>query len=867
VLVRGDECGYPPRRCPAEKRNWTDHTPAEVALGVFGDVSRVLRVAWYRFRVTLGRRWGGYLSVVMLIGLVGGLAMGAVAAARRTQSSFPAFLASTNPSDMTVFTGPVPLNVLARLPHVKEVESADVLNAAQLGPNGRPVGRGGSAGQVFSVGSVDGLLFNQDRVTVVDGRMASPRQPGQAVVTEQAAHLLGLHVGETVPVGFYTSTQLSSPGSGTAAVQPHARIDIKVVGIVVLNSAVVQDDAERSVSALVILTPALTARVAQCCGTGLTQFGLQLDRGNSERRSSEVSAVETEVERLLPAGAGFYVSVTSVSEAEAQRAIQPESLALGVFGGIAVLATLLIAGQVIGRQLRIGAGELGILRALGAGPVMTSSDGLVGILGAVILGSLLAAAVAASLSPLGPIGPVRPVYPTPGVAFDRPVLGFGTLGLVVVLSALAGLFAYQQAPHRASRQYERVKGSSRLDRAGLASGLPLSALTGVRFALESGRIRDTAPMRSAIVGTAVAVSVITSALTFGASLNTLVSHPNLYGWNWSYELDTPEGGGYIPEHEAAQLLERDPDVEAWTGVYFDSLRVAGQTIPIIGGTPNAPVGPPILSGRTLEARNEIVLGPTTLAELHKRVGDTVEASYGTVTKRTRLLIVGTATMPAVGPGLGLHLSMGTGALVSDLLIPANVRDPASGPPGPAAIFVRLRARANPVASLRSLQKIDATLDSDPNAAPMSVLPVQRPADIVNYRSMEIAPAFLGVTLAAGAVIALGLTLVASVRRRRHDLALLKTLGFTRRQLAAVVAWQSSIAVLIGTVAGITIGIVLGRFLWNTFAHEINAVPAPAVPALTIVLIALGALVLANVVAAVPGRIAARTPTAFLLRAD
>jgi FtsX-like permease family len=825
-------------------------------------VSRVLRVAWYRFRVTLGHRWGGYLSVVVLIGLVGGLAMGALAAARRTQSSFPAFLASTNPSDMSVFTGPLPVNVLARLPDVKRVESADVLNAAQLGPNGAPVSHRGSAGQVFSVGSVNGLLFNQDRVTVVDGRMANPRRADQAVVTEEAAHLLGLHVGETVPVGFYTSAQVSSPGSGTAAVQPHARIDIKIVGIVVLNSTVVQDDAERSISALVILTPALTARVARCCGTGLAQFGLQLDRG-----SSDVSTVETEVERLLPAGAGFYVSVTSVSEAEAQRAIQPESLALGVFGGIAALAALLIAGQVIGRQLRPGAGELSTLRALGAGPAMTSSDGLFGILGAVVLGSLLAAAVAAGLSPLGPIGPVRPVYPTPGIAFDWTVLGFGTLGLVLVLSAVAGFFAYRQAPHRASRQYERVKASSRLDRAGAASGLPLSALTGVRFALESGRVRDTAPMRSAIVGAAVAVSVITSALTFGASLNTLVSHPNLYGWNWSYELDTSEGGGYIPEHEAAQILERDPDVAAWTGVYFDSLRVAGQTIPIIGGTPNAPVGPPILSGHTLEARNQIVLGATTLAELHKRVGDTVEASYGTISKRTRLRIVGTATMPAVGPGLGLHLSMGTGALVSDLLIPANVRDPTSGPPGPAAIFVRLRAGANPAASLRSLQKIDTTLDSDPNAAPMSVLPVQRPADIVNYRSMEKAPAFLGAALAAAAVIALGLTLVASVRRRRHDLALLKTLGFTRRQLAAVVAWQSSIAVLIGTIVGITAGIVLGRFLWSTFAREINAVPAPAVPALAIVLIALGALVLANIVAAVPGRIAARTPTALLLRAE
>jgi hypothetical protein len=37
--------------------------------------------------------------------------------------------------------------------------------------------------------------------------------------------------------------------------------------------------------------------------------------------------------------------------------------------------------------------------------------------------------------------------------------------------------------------------------------------------------------------------------------------------------------------------------------------------------------------------------------------------------------------------------------------------------------------------------------------------------------------------------------------------------------------------------------------------------------LSVTLIALGALALANVVAAVPGRLAARTPTALLLRSE
>ncbi len=63
-----------------------------------------LKVSVYRFRRTLRHRWRGYFAVVLLVGLVGGLGMGAIAGARRTQSSFPTFLASTNPSNLSVGT-------------------------------------------------------------------------------------------------------------------------------------------------------------------------------------------------------------------------------------------------------------------------------------------------------------------------------------------------------------------------------------------------------------------------------------------------------------------------------------------------------------------------------------------------------------------------------------------------------------------------------------------------------------------------------------------------------------------------------------------------------------------------------------------
>lgn len=89
-----------------------------------------------------------------------------------------------------------------------------------------------------------------------------------------------------------------------------------------------------------------------------------------------------------------------------------------------------------------------------------------------------------------------------------------------------------------------------------------------------------------------------------------------------------------------------------------------------------------------------------------------------------------------------------------------------------------------------------------NLGGVTVVSVQRPAEIVNDGSISNTPLILGGALALDALFALALTLIASVRRRRHDLALLKTFGFTRRQLAAVVAWQATISVLIGVAIGV-----------------------------------------------------------------
>ena len=831
---------------------------------------QLLRFSRYRFEGTLRHRWGAYLSLVLLIGLVGGLSMGALAAARRTESSFPTFLASTNPSNLSLgtalwnpklgyttgYNGPL-VAAIAHLPHVRRAESYSEIYSVPIGANGQPTAAAEKANMNVE-GSVDGLFFNEDRVTVVQGRMANPKRANEIMMTVAAADGLGLHVGQTVTWGTYSNAEFESTAGAPPPPALHEKLTL--VGTVVLNNAVVQDEVDADGPTTAILTPTLTRRLIRCC-SNFSFTSLQLDQG-----SRDVPAVEAEIERVIPAVLPYDFYDTSIDVTKAQNAIKPEAIALGVFGLIAGLAAILIAGQVIGRQLGFWAPEERILRALGADPLMTAGDGLLGILSAVVVGALLAAVVAVALSPLAPLGPVRPYDPDRGVAFDWAVLGFGVALLVMVLGSVAIVLAVQQAPHRTETR-RRPHAPSRIEGAASRGGLPVSAVTGIRFALEPGAEREAVPVRSAILGVTLAMVVIIATVVFGSSLNSLVSQPRLYGWNWNYALIAGGGPGDIPAAQSARLLDHDPSVAAWSGYWFGNLQIDGLTVPVLGGSPGAAVAPPILSGHGLDRPGQIVLAPGTLAQIHKSVGDTVTVRYGTTTSHL-LRIVGTATMPAVGvAGVTGHASMGTGAVVPYQLLPASVRNQFNlSPAGPNAEFVRLKLGTETKTALRSLNRIAAEVSTPENYA-SAVYGVQRPAEIVNYRSMGATPMILGLGLTAGAVTALGLTLVASVRRRRRAMAMLRTLGFTGRQLRASVAWQSSVAVMIGLVVGVPLGIVAGRFLWDLFATNIYVVPSPTVPAVTMVAIALGAVVLGNLVAAVPGRIAARTPAALLLRSE
>src|SRR4029079_2217457 len=107
----------------------------------------------------------------------------------------------------------------------------------------------------------------------------------------------------------------------------------------------------------------------------------------------------------------------------------------------------------------------------------------------------------------------------------------------------------------------------------------------------------------------------------------------------------------------------------------------------------------------------------------------------------------------------------------------------------------------------------------------------------------------------------GLAVNEAVRRRRRDLALLRAIGFTSRQLSSSIRWQANITVIVALVVGVPLGVVLGRRLWGLFADQVATVQEPSLPVAALALLIIAVLVVTNAVVSGPGRSARRTSAA------
>ena len=127
-------------------------------------------------------------------------------------------------------------------------------------------------------------------------------------------------------------------------------------------------------------------------------------------------------------------------------------------------------------------------------------------------------------------------------------------------------------------------------------------------------------MRSALVGTILAITMVVGTLVFGANLVHLVTTPQLYGQTWQASIDTQFQP--IPVSFIRSSLHDRAGVVAWTPGNFGTIDVMDSHIPAIGlsrgGGPL--VGPTLVAGRLPTRPDEIALGVSVLRSVNRQVG-------------------------------------------------------------------------------------------------------------------------------------------------------------------------------------------------------------------------------------------------------
>jgi hypothetical protein len=266
--------------------------------------------------------------------------------------------------------------------------------------------------------------------------------------------------------------------------------------------------------------------------------------------------------------------------------------------------------------------------------------------------------------------------------------------------------------------------------------------------------------------------------------------------------------------------------------------------------------PPVLEGRLPSANDEILLGSRTLRQLHTRVGRTIDVNLPTGPP-IRLRVVGRGVLPPLND----TEQLGRGGVVAGTflealkgVVAANFRVP---PPGDAFVsFAPGVPRAREISALQDRLGPAVTVTAPPV-----------PTDIVNFGQVRNLPEILAGLLGAVAALTVTYLLLIAIRRRRHDLAILKALGLVPRQVSAAIAWQASAVIIVSVVIGLPLGLAAGRTAWTLVADQLGVVVKPIVPWPLVLILIPSALLLANLIAAGPALVAGRIPPASVLRSE
>jgi hypothetical protein len=792
-----------------------------------------------RLRAELRARWRAWLVLVLLAAAAGGLLLAMAAGSRRTATAFDRYLVATNAADAYVGWGlafgrqSLDVDRIARLPQVAASQRRMLLAVIARSRSGRslyPVGAGSLEIQV----PTDGRPNRIDRPRLVDGRLPDPARPNEVLADTRSIRNLGLSVGDTTAMRFISQRTLLGPGQQLTVDPRRARggrlVRVRIVGV----AADWHSDVD---SGYLHLTPAFyRAYGGRRLGSWAGQLQVRL-----KRREADVPAFKAGVQRIAgDRGYGFYDPAATLPKV--QRSIDLQAQALLLLTAFGAAAALLLVGQALFRQSLIEAAAHPTLRALGMSRAQLVALGAARAALIALPAALLSVLLAFLLSPLAPVGRARELEPDPGFDFGASVIVPGAvavLATVLVLGVLGTVRAIAGAGVAPQSGQARRRG--RLASALARAGCPPPLVAGVRMALPGSR-PTAVPVRATLVAAILAVAVGGAALTFATSLQHLLDTPRLYGQTWDFEVG---GGGPSIDAATVRRVSRDPAVSdvgvgAVEPVDIGGEAVGARAMDDVKGSS----APTVLDGRAPRAPGEVLLGTKTLDALDLRIGDRVAVRSGP--RAVRLRIVGRAVLPSSKFN---KLSEGAAFSFDDF---KRIRPEAAA----YALQARIATGADRDAALDRL----ALIFDGPSIA-------VRPTDVGDFGGVEALPLLIIAVFAGAAAAALAHALITSVRRRRRDLAILKTLGFTRNQVVTAVAWQATAVAAIGLLVGLPLGLGIGRFAWNVFAEDLGVVPEAVTPVGLTALVVPATIVLANLIAALPAQTAARTRPALVLRAE
>ena len=825
-----------------------------------------MRAVWTRALSDLRRHLRAAIVVAVLIGLTSVIALGAAEGAQRTDTAYARLRAAVNAPDEIVFSGTgaaeaviphVDFSKVALLPQVKATRAMAYMLGEGVGADGKALFGGVTRGSVvLGAPTIEGQSAMPWKV--LEGRLPDPTRSDEVVIGYMTQLDPQAAVGSTIDLHLLkasvTAEDLAGANSpAVAATLLGPPIPVKVVGRVVAldgNNELSGNNNEFLVS------PAFVQRY-QPSTLKVDYLMVTLKNGPADS-----AAFEEEFLAIYP---NTPVGSVAAEATLVRRAVNVQVAALWLVALLTTVVGFMIFGQALSRLNFTESTENPILSALGMTRRQLFAVAMVRAAAIGAAAAVVAFVGAVAASSFLPAGLARIVEPTPGMDV-APIVIAGALCVPLGVLLLSVVPALRAARARGDAQGVALVAEFRRPSAIAAfvarSGLPASAATGVRLALEPGRGRTAVPVRSAGIALSVAVIALTASFGFSASFAHTVATPRLYGEFGNFGGGYPLGGGF---DKAIAVMVADPGLSDVTvGNFKEAVDVQGPGgsvavnvwgMDILKGS----LAPTLAQGSWPVKDGELALGGKTMRQVGARPGDTVQVRVGDTVVPFR--VVGQAVFGTGGFGPGL--AEGAGMTFSQLqaFFPQDERTQFFANLAAGAIAADVSARLN-----QEFAPAGAPVMGEEDAKAAGLYP-KEDAVIATFGGAQWVPLALSGLLALAAIGTLVHVLVTSIRRRRRDLAILKTLGFVRRQISATVAWQASTLAGIALLIGLPLGVAVGRWGWTLFANSIGVLPVPVVDLPPLLLIVPVALLLANLIALIPGRLAAATRPAAVFRAE